>query len=99
MTITALPAGTPAYEQGLNTNDQIIAVDGYRASQQFLQTYFGEKKAGDKVKVTIFRFDKLSDIEITLGGKSPQTYKISAVDNPTEEQKNLYRGYFGAELK
>jgi predicted metalloprotease with PDZ domain len=99
LTITALPAGTPAYEQGLNTNDQIIAIDGYRASQQFLQTYLGDKKAGDKVKITIFRFDKLSDIEITLGGRGVQTYKISAVDNPTEEQKTLYRGYFGTELK
>ena len=99
LTITALPAGTPAYEQGLNANDQIIAIDGYRASQLFLQTYLGDKKAGDKIKVTIFRFDKLSDIEITLGGRGLQTYKISAVDNPTEEQKTLYRGYFGADLK
>ena len=99
LTITALSAGTPAYDQGLNTNDQIIAIDGYRASQQFLQTYLGDKKAGDKVKITIFRFDKLSDVEITLGGRGLQTYKISAVGNPTEEQKMLYRGYFGTEFK
>jgi predicted metalloprotease with PDZ domain len=32
LNITSLPAGTPAYEQGLNANDQIIAVDGNRAT-------------------------------------------------------------------
>ena len=99
LTVTGIPAGTPAYEQGLNTNDQILAIDGYRASQTFLGTYFDEKKSGDKVKLTIFRFDKLSEIEITLGGRSSQSFKITSVDASTDEQKKLYKDYFGSELK
>jgi len=99
LTITSLPQGTPAYEQGLNVNDQIIAIDGNRASQQFLQTYLTEKKPGDKIKVTVFRFDELRDIEITLSGRAAPNYRIVAVENPTEAQKTLYSGYFGAELE
>lgn len=98
LTITALPADTPAYEQGLNTSDQIIAVDGYRASQQFLQTYLGERKPGDKVRMTVFRFDKLMDLEITLSGRSTPNFRISAVANPTERQRKLYREFFGKDL-
>ena len=99
LNITAVPANTPAYEQGLNANDQIIAVDGNRASQTFLQSYLAEKRPGDKIKLTVFRFDEMRDIEITLGGRAPQNYEIIAVANPTDEQKRLYQSYFGTELK
>jgi predicted metalloprotease with PDZ domain len=97
--ITAVPKGTPAYEQGLNTGDQIIAIDGNRASQTFLQSYLAEKKAGDKIKLTVFRFDTMRDIEITLGSRAAPNYRIVAVENPTDQQKRLYREYFGAEIE
>jgi predicted metalloprotease with PDZ domain len=99
LTITSLPSDTPAYAQGLNTNDQIIAVDGYRATQQFLQTYLGERKPGDKVKFTVFRFDELLEFEVTLAGRAAPNYQIKAVENPTDEQKALYRAYMGTDLK
>ncbi|MGI9036461.1 MAG: M61 family metallopeptidase [Pyrinomonadaceae bacterium] len=99
LNVRSIPAGTPAYEQGLNAGDQIVAVDGNRASQQFLQSYLADKKPGDKIKLTVFRFDQLRDVEITLGGRAPQNYKIAAVDNPTDAQRKLYLDYFGMELK
>ncbi|HEY0050771.1 MAG TPA: PDZ domain-containing protein [Pyrinomonadaceae bacterium] len=99
LTVTSVPSDTPAYEQGLNTSDQILAVDGYRASQQFLQSYLGEKKVGDKIRLTVFRFDALREIEITLGATKPQNYKIVAVENPTEPQRALYKAYLGTDLK
>ncbi len=99
LTITSLPKETPAYEQGLNANDQIIAIDGIRANQTFLGNYIGEKKIGDKVRLTIFRFDELRDIEITLGGRARTAYTIVAADAPTAEQQTIYRTFLGADLK
>ncbi len=99
LTVRATPAGTPAYEQGLNTSDEIIAVDGNRASLTFLNSYLDQKRPGDKIKLTVFRFDRMRDIEITLGGRAAQSYKIVAVENPTADQKRLYQSYFGTELK
>ena len=99
LTVTAVPKSTPAYEQGLNANDQIIAIDGARASQTFLQSYLGDKKVGDKVKLTIFRFDELREVEIILGGRARSAYQIAALDAPTDEQKTIYRTFFGSELK
>lgn len=99
LTVTSVPKGTPAYEQGLNASDQIIAVDGIRANQTFLQNYFGEKKVGDKVRLTIFRFDQMRDVEITLGGRARSAYTIVAAENPTDEQKAIYKSYLGIELK
>lgn len=97
--IRATPADSPAYAQGLNTGDQIVAVDGYRASQAFLQSYIGERKPNDKIRLTLFRFDKIRDVEFTLGANSRREYSFAPVDAPTELQKRLYRDYLGAELK
>ncbi|HXG85212.1 MAG TPA: PDZ domain-containing protein [Pyrinomonadaceae bacterium] len=99
LTVRATPAETPAYEQGLNSADEIVAIDGNRASQTFLTGYLDTKRPGDKIKITVFRFDQMREIEITLGGRAPQSYKIVAVENPTADQKRLYLGYFGTELK
>jgi predicted metalloprotease with PDZ domain len=99
LTIRSIPADTPAYEQGLNTGDQIVAVDGNRASQAFLTAYIGERKPGDKVRLTIFRFDRLRDIEFTLGSSTRKSYAIAPVESPSEAQKTLYQNYLQAELK
>lgn len=99
LTVRSVPAGTPAFEQGLNTGDQLVAVDGYRASQNFIQSYIGDKKPGDVVKLTIFRFDKLRDINFTLGGNPRREYSFDAVTEPTEQHRKLYRDYLNAELK
>lgn len=95
LTVRAVAAGTAAYEQGLNTNDEIVAIDGLRANQAFLQSVIAEKRPNDKIKLTIFRFDELREIEITLGGRIPPNYKIVRMDNLTEDQKRLYNQYFG----
>ncbi|CAN5586349.1 PDZ domain-containing protein [soil metagenome] len=99
LTVRSIPAGTPAYEYGLNANDQIVAIDGNRASQNFLTSYLNEKKPGDKVRFTVFRFDELRDFQVTLGGRGRLNYSITAVENPTDEQKKLYQAYMLDELK
>ncbi|MFT3743494.1 MAG: PDZ domain-containing protein [Pyrinomonadaceae bacterium] len=98
LSIRSLSAGTPAYEQGLNTGDQIVAIDGYRASSQFMTSYLNEKKPNDKIKLTIFRFDKLRDVDFVLGGDKRQEYDFSVVSGATEEQKKLYKQYLNGDL-
>ena len=98
LNIRNVPANTPAYEQGLNSGDQVVAIDGYRVTQAFLTSYLGEKKPDEKVKLTIFRFDKLSEISFTLGANTRREYSFSPVAEPTEQQKKLYRDYFNADL-
>ncbi len=99
LTVANVPEGSPAFEQGLNANDQIVAIDGQRASQRFLESYLNDKKPGDKIKLTVFRFDQLRELEITLGGRGRSNYSIVKVEDPTEEQQRLYREYLAAELK
>lgn len=98
LNIRGVTAGTPAYDQGLNTGDQIVAIDGYRASTQFLQMYLNEKKPGDKVTLSVFRFDQLREMEFVLGSNDRSDYSIVTVDSPSESQRKFYREYFKSEL-
>ncbi len=98
LNIRSIPAGTPAYEQGLNTGDQIVAIDGNRASTSFLQSYLNEKKPNDKVRLTVFRFDRLRDFDLTLGSDTRKEFDFSPVAEPTEDQRRLYKQLFNADL-
>jgi len=96
--VRSIPANTPAYEQGLNSGDQIVAVDGYRASNTFLESYLDQRKPKDTIKLTIFRFDKLRDITIVLGADNRRDYSFEKLPEPTDLQKKLYRDYLNADL-
>ena len=88
-------AGSPAYEQGLNTGDQIVALDNMRVTKDFFIARLSEKKPGDLINLTIFRFDDLSTLLIKLGGRTEGTYTISALPTQTEQQKQIYRAWLG----
>jgi len=88
-------AGSPAYEQGLNTGDQIIALNNVRVTKDFLDARIAEKKPGDLINLTIFRFDDLITLLIKLGGRSEGTYRIVPVDKPTDKQRQVYKAWIG----
>ena len=90
-------AGSPAYEQGLNAGDQIVALDNARVTRDFFTRRVEEKKPGDLINLTIFRFDELSTLLIKLGGRAEGTYRITALPNQTEKQKQIYRAWLGSQ--
>jgi predicted metalloprotease with PDZ domain len=96
--VTKVYAGSPAYEQGLNAGDQIVAADNMRASREFLLARLAEKKPGEIVRLTIFRFDDLRPIEIKLGGRNAGDYRIIPIAQPTDEQKRNYQAWLGGPL-
>lgn len=98
LTVKMVLANSPAFEQGLNTGDQIVAIDGYRANQAFVQSYITQRKPGDKVKFTVFRFDKLRDLTLTLQNNKRTDYDFTPIPEPTETQKRLYKEYLNADL-
>src|SRR5687767_14357695 len=94
--VTRVYAGSPAYDQGLNTGDQIVAIDNVRVTRDFLNARIAEKKPGDLINLTIFRFDELSTLLIKLGGRAEGTYRIVPLPSQTEGQKRMLRGWLGS---
>ena len=91
--VTRVIAGSPAYEQGLNTGDQIVALNNVRANREFFDARIAEKKPGDPISITIFRSDDLSTLLIRLGGRLNATYRIVPVASPTPLQQQIYRSW------
>ena len=94
--VTRVYAGSPAYDQGLNTGDQIVALDNARMTQALFNARLAEKRPGDLLNLTIFRSDDLSTLLIKLGGRAEGTYRIVPVAAPTEAQKRMYRRWLGS---
>jgi predicted metalloprotease with PDZ domain len=92
-------AGSPAYEQGLNAGDQIVALDNMRVTKDFFNARMAEKRPGDLVNLTIFRFDDLSTLLIKLGERHEGTYRLVSLPNPTPAQKRVYSNWIGSEFK
>lgn len=82
--------GSPAYDAGLDINDQILALNGFRVHSGDLTNRISLMKAGDKVKLTVFRNDKLREFEVTLRNQEIPGYKVVKVSNPTDLQKSIY---------
>ena len=93
LVVTSVRSGTPAYEQGLNARDQIVALDGARVNKDSFEARIAEKKPGETVRITVFRFDDLRTFEIRLGSRVDAPYRIVQLANSTDEQKQLYRAW------
>jgi predicted metalloprotease with PDZ domain len=99
MRISSIPAGTPAYQGKLNADDLLVAIDGHQiTSSRTMDFHINRKKAGDTIKVTLFRHNKLHEFDVTLGKTPASGYTIVPMDNPSDEHKRLYQSYLGASL-
>ena len=93
VTVSAVRAGSPAYEQGLNAKDQIIALDGARVTKDLFDALVAARKPGDVIHVTLFRDDNLRTLDLKLGSRVDVPYRIVPIPNATEQQKRLYQSW------
>jgi predicted metalloprotease with PDZ domain len=93
LVVRSVRNGTPAYEQGLNANDQILALNGVRVNRDLLDMLIAAKRPGDVIRLTLFRNDDLRTLEIKLGARPDTPYKIVQSSSATDEQKRIYQSW------
>jgi predicted metalloprotease with PDZ domain len=93
--VRRVSAGSPAYDQGLNTGDQIVALNNMRVTKEFFDARMAEKKPGDLINLTIFRSDDLSTLLIKLGRTTEGAYRIVPTPTQSEAQKKVYKSWLG----
>jgi predicted metalloprotease with PDZ domain len=91
--IKAVRAGTPAYEQGLNANDEIVALNGQRVNKESFEERLSERRPGDTITLAVFRFDDLRMFEIKLGTRIDAPYRFEWLPQVTESQRKLLRDW------
>jgi len=94
--IESVRVGTPAYEQGLNAKDQIIALNGARVNKDTFLSLIAAKRPGEVVHLTVFRNDDLRTFDIQLGGHVDEPYKLVQLPALTDLQKRTYQGWLNS---
>jgi predicted metalloprotease with PDZ domain len=90
MMVTTVLRGSPAWNDGINVNDEIVSVNGERVGSD-LNSVLANRNVGDKLVVTVSRSGRLQDIPVTLTRNPAANVRIEKLPNPTAEQTAVYR--------
>lgn len=93
--ISNLPAGSPAYDGGLNTSDELVAIDGKRLTAANANELLYNLYAGQRVVLTVFRRERLMTFELTAAARAFDRYTVSENKEAPDSLKALRKGWLG----
>ncbi|MCB0727183.1 MAG: M61 family metallopeptidase [Ignavibacteriae bacterium] len=93
LVISYIIPGSPAYLSGLDRNDEIIALDGYRVRSSSLNSRISDMKEGEVITFTVMREDKLREFNVILGSLKKANYKIEKYEDPDDLQESIYNSW------
>jgi predicted metalloprotease with PDZ domain len=85
--VTQVKRGTPAYEAGVNVDDEILAIDDYRVLPDGIENRLKAYRPGEQATLLVARRERLTRLPITVGEKPENRWKLEARPDATEEQK------------
>lgn len=97
--ITRVVAGSPAYEAGLDVDDEILALNGYKVRSTDLAARISEMQEGEKAKLTVFRDDKLREFEVIVRLPATPSVRVVKMEKPTALQKATYESWLSSSPK
>jgi predicted metalloprotease with PDZ domain len=98
LVVTAALSGGPAETAGLYANDELVALDGFRVEPGNWKERLSTRRAGERVALTVFRRDELRTVELTLGERPKDSFKIVPVESPTDAQRSAFLSWSGHPL-
>ena len=89
--VTTVLSDGPAFEAGIISGDEILAIDGRRLREDSLKERLDAYEPGDVIDILLFRRDQARNIEVTLVPRARGAWKVSPMPSPTERQKEFNR--------
>ena len=87
LVVTRVLRGTPAFAAGLNVDDEILAMDGFRVRADQLSAQLGRYQPGDEVALLVSRRDELMTIEAVFGTEPPRQWRFEVSPDATDTQQ------------
>ncbi|MFK7766588.1 MAG: M61 family metallopeptidase [Mariniblastus sp.] len=97
LTISAVKPNSPATEVGLNTDDEVIAINGFRVRS--FDRQLSQYEVGDQIEVLIARRGKLMTMEMTIGTKESENWNLKLISKPSKAQEKQLDLWLGVEGK
>lgn len=87
--------GSPAFVEGIDPDDELLAINGIRVTADELNQRLKDHQADEIVSVTLFHQDELKTFSVTLGKPQPSRYEVVQIDNPSPRQQENLKGWLG----
>jgi len=78
--VKRVQSGSAAEDAGVSANDEILAVNGFRASQKGFSDYLGKLVVGEKFKLLVSRDDVLMELNASMGEITKAMYRPMLAD-------------------
>lgn len=92
--VSSVVRDTPAWKYGLNVNDEIIAVDGYRINGD-IGPFVAGKDEGDTLHLMIARDGIIRGLDVKLEPYVTFAARIERIQKPNETQLTLQKKWLG----
>lgn len=86
---------SPAARAGISVQDEIVAVEGVRATSASVASALASRKPGDRVSVLISRRGQVREIDVTLGPRTERSFRMTLMPDPAPLQKAIRAGWLG----
>lgn len=83
-----------AYQSGLNTDDEIISIDGFRVFDGFEKIYEGNK-VGESLEIIVSRQGIIKTLKVKITQNSKMDYSLTPILKPDKKQKLLLKAWLG----
>jgi predicted metalloprotease with PDZ domain len=88
--------GDQARAAGLQEGDEIVTIDGHQPTRN-LEQLFANATSGTKIHLTVVSKGVRKDVELTLGERSVETYRLRESPTATQDQLARRRAWLNSE--
>jgi len=74
--VSQVRRGTPAYDAGVNVEDEILGIDDYRVRAGKFGERLEQYRPGDKISLLVARREQLMRLDVTLGAEPPKSWRL-----------------------
>jgi len=96
--VAFVEANSPAHRAGIDAGDELLAINGFRASSEQWNERLKDYRPGDRVELTFFHQDELRTYAVKLAEPPASQYKILPVEQPSAAQEQNFQGWLGESL-
>jgi predicted metalloprotease with PDZ domain len=85
--VTQIPRHTPAWQAGVNVDDEFLAIDEYRVRPEQWASRLEQYRPGDQVSLLVARRDRLLRLPTTFAEEPPKRWKLEVHPEASAAQR------------
>jgi predicted metalloprotease with PDZ domain len=91
--IASVDVESPAWNAGLRMRQQLLQINGIKATTQLLIESMDKTMPGDKITIEVFTNNSTKEMEVIFGRKKQRNFTISPVESPAPLQKQILESW------